>query len=443
MLTRWAAEFARAIDGAAAGGDARGMSTLRSSRRILAASLVGTAVEFYDFYIYATAAALVFGPLFFAGQSASAQLLLSYATFGLAFVARPVGAVLFGHFGDRVGRKSTLVASLLLMGGSTVAIAFLPTYAQVGWWAPALLCLMRLGQGLGLGGEWGGAALLAVENAPPHRRNTFGMFPPLGAPVGFVAANGLFLIIGLVLDEAQFLAWGWRIPFLVSAVLVGLGLWVRLKLTETPAFLEAEQTEAIPRVPIAELLTRHLRATLAGTFGVIACFALFYLATAFALGYGTKTLGYSREAFLGVELVAIWFLAAGVILASVLADRYTAARMLGIGFAGCIVVGALMGPMLGSGSLVTVSLWLSGALFVMGFAYGPLGGWLPSLFPAGVRYTGVSMTFNLGGVLGGALAPIVAEALAPRGLGLVGVYLMAAGVLSLGGLLIVGRRAAA
>jgi len=336
-----------------------------------------------------------------------------------------------------------LVASLLLMGGSTVAIAFLPTYAQVGWWAPALLCLMRLGQGLGLGGEWGGAALLAVENAPPHRRNTFGMFPPLGAPVGFLAANGLFLIIGLVLDEAQFLAWGWRIPFLVSAVLVGLGLWVRLKLTETPAFLEAEKTEAIPRVPIAELLTRHLRATLAGTFGVIACFALFYLATAFALGYGTKTLGYSREAFLGVELVAIWFLAAGVILASVLADRYSAARMLGTGFAGCIVVGALMGPMLGSGSLATVSLWLSGALFVMGFAYGPLGGWLPSLFPAGVRYTGVSMTFNLGGVLGGALAPIVAEALAPRGLGLVGVYLMAAGVLSLGGLLIVGRRAAA
>lgn len=443
MRTPWGAKAERAIDGAAAGGDARGMSTLRSSRRILAASLVGTAVEFYDFYIYATAAALVFGPLFFAGQSASAQLLLSYATFGLAFVARPVGAVLFGHFGDRVGRKSTLVASLLLMGGSTVAIAFLPTYAQVGWWAPALLCLMRLGQGLGLGGEWGGAALLAVENAPPHRRNTFGMFPPLGAPVGFLAANGLFLIIGLVLDEAQFLAWGWRIPFLVSAVLVGLGLWVRLKLTETPAFLEAEKTEAIPRVPIAELLTRHLRATLAGTFGVIACFALFYLATAFALGYGTKTLGYSREAFLGVELVAIWFLAAGVILASVLADRYTATRMLSVGFAGCVVVGALMGPMLGSGSLVTVSLWLSGALFVMGFAYGPLGGWLPSLFPAGVRYTGVSMTFNLGGVLGGALAPIVAEALAPRGLGLVGVYLMAAGVLSLGGLLIVGRRAAA
>ncbi len=417
------------------------MTTLRSNRRILVASLVGTAVEFYDFYIYATAAALVFGPLFFSGQSVGVQLLLSYATFGLAFVARPVGAVVFGHFGDRVGRKSTLVASLVLMGGSTVGIAFLPTYAQVRWVAPALLCLMRLGQGLGLGGEWGGAALLAVENAPPHRRNTFGMFPPLGAPVGFLAANGLFLAIGLVLDDAQFLAWGWRIPFLLSAILVALGLWVRLKLTETPAFLEAEQAEEIPRVPIATLLTRHLRPTLAGTFGVIACFALFYLATAFALGYGTKTLGYSREAFLGVELVAIWFLAGGVIVASVLADRHSAGRMLAIGFAGCIGVGALMGPMLGSGSLFVVWLWLSGALFVMGFAYGPLGGWLPSLFPAGVRYTGVSMTFNLGGVLGGALAPIVAEALAPHGLWMVGLYLMAAGVLSLGGLAMIGRTA--
>lgn len=415
------------------------MTTIRSHRRILVASLVGTAVEFYDFYIYATAAALVFGQLFFANQSPSAQLLLSYATFGLAFVARPVGAVVFGHFGDRAGRKSTLVASLVLMGGSTVAIAVLPTYERVGWVAPALLCLMRLGQGLGLGGEWGGAALLAVENAPSHRRNTFGMFPPLGAPVGFLAANGLFLAIGLVLTDAQFLAWGWRIPFALSAVLVALGLWVRLKLTETPAFLEAEKAAAIPRVPIATLLTRHLRATLAGTFGVIACFALFYLATAFALGYGTKTLGYSREAFLGVELVAIWFLAGGVVVASVLADRYSAAGMLAIGFTGCIGVGALMGPMLGSGSLFLVWLWLSGALFVMGFAYGPLGGWLPSLFPAGVRYTGVSMTFNLGGVLGGALAPIVAEALAPHGLWMVGLYLMVAGILSLGGLAAVGR----
>ena len=400
-----------------------------SARRILTASLVGTAVEFYDFYIYATAAALVFGMLFFPAESGTAQQMLSYASFGLAFVARPIGAIVFGHFGDRVGRKSTLVASLMLMGGSTVAIAFLPTYASVGWVAPLLLCLMRLGQGLGLGGEWGGAALLAVENAPPHRRNTWGMFPPLGAPVGFIMANGLFLILGLALDDAQFRDWGWRLPFLVSAVLVALGLWVRLKLTETPVFLEAAEAEALPKVPIATLVRHHGRALIAGTGGVVACFALFYLATAFTLGYGTKTLGYGRQAMLGVELAAILFLAAGVIVASVMADRTGARRMLVIGFLGCIVAGLAMGPMLGAGSL-----------FVMGFAYGPLGGWLPSLFPAGVRYTGVSMTFNLGGIIGGALAPLAAEALAPHGLNRVGLYLVGAGVLSLAGLALLRGR---
>jgi MFS family permease len=331
----------------------------------------------------------------------------------------------------------------MLMGGSTVAIAFLPTYDQVGWIAPLLLCLLRLGQGFGLGGEWGGAALLAVENAPPHRRNTWGMFPPLGAPVGFLMANGLFLILGLALDEAQFRAWGWRLPFLVSAVLVVLGLWVRLKLTETPAFVEAEQAEALPKVPIATLMLEHGRAVLAGTGGVIACFALFYLATAFTLGYGTKTLGYGREAMLAVELVAILFLAAGVIVASVTADRTGARRMLVIGFIGCMVAGLAMGPMLGAGSLFVVFLWLAFALFVMGFAYGPLGGWLPSLFPAGVRYTGVSMTFNLGGILGGAVAPIAAEALAHRGLGWIGLYLVGAGLLSLGGLALLRGRSAA
>jgi len=417
------------------------MSTPASPRRILLASLVGTAVEFYDFYIYATAAALVFGPLFFPASSASAQLLLSYASFGLAFVARPVGAAAFGHFGDRAGRKSTLVASLMLMGGSTVGIAALPTYAQAGWIAPLLLCVLRFGQGLGLGGEWGGAALLAVENAPPHRRNTWGMFPPLGAPVGFIAANGLFLLLGLVLDDAQFRSWGWRLPFLGSAVLVALGLWVRLKLTETPAFVEAARAEALPKVPIVMLVREHGRAVLAGTLGVVACFALFYLATAFALGYGVATLRHSREAMLAVELAAILFLAGGVVASSLLADRHGAGRMLVIGFVGCMVAGLAMGPMLASGSLSVLGLWLALALAVMGFAYGPLGGWLPQLFPAGVRYTGVSMAFNLGGILGGAVAPIAAEWLVARGgIALVGAYLVAAGALSLMGLALLPRR---
>ena len=411
-----------------------------STRRILAASLTGTAVEFYDFYIYATAAALVFGPLFFPAEDKSVQLLASYASFGLAFIARPVGAALFGHFGDRLGRKSTLVASLLLMGVSTVGIAFLPTYRSVGWVAPALLCLLRFGQGLGLGGEWGGASLLAVENAPANRRNVWGMFPPLGAPVGFIAANGLFLVLGVLLTEDQFVAWGWRLPFLASAVLVGLGLWVRLTLTETPAFRAAAAAEALPRVPIVTLFRDHGRTVIASTFGVVACFALFYLATAFALGYGTTTLGYSREAFLGIELGAILFLAVGIIVASVLADRHGAAAMLRIGFVGCIVAGLSMGPMLGAGSLAIVFAWLAFALFAMGFAYGPLGGWLPSLFPPGVRYTGVSVAFNLGGIIGGALAPIAAEALAARGLWWIGAYLVAAGVLSFVGLALIRRR---
>ncbi len=414
--------------------------TVASTRRILLASLIGTSVEFYDFYVYATAAALVFGPLFFPASDPAVQLVASYASFGLAFFARPLGAAVFGHFGDRLGRKSTLVASLMLMGGSTVAIAFLPTYAQIGWIAPLLLCVLRFGQGLGLGGEWGGASLLAVENAPRGQENRWGMFPPLGAPIGFIAANGFFLLLGTTLSDRQFREWGWRLPFLASAVLVLLGLWVRLKLTETPAFREAAARDALPKVPIALLLRRHLRATVAGTLGVVACFALFYLTTAFALSYGTTTLGYGRQAFLGLELGAILFLAAGVVLSCTLADRTGATAMLRWGFAGCVVSGLLMGAMLGSGSAWIVFAWLSLSLFAMGFAYGPLGGWLPSLFAAEVRYTGVSIAFNLGGIVGGALAPIAAQALATYGgLRLVGVYLVAAGMLSLGGVAMLGR----
>ncbi|CAM3186712.1 Major facilitator superfamily (MFS) profile domain-containing protein [Sphingomonas antarctica] len=415
--------------------------TAASTRRILLASLIGTSVEFYDFYIYATAAALVFGPQFFPAENPAVQLLASYASFGLAFFARPLGAALFGHIGDRVGRKSTLVASLMLMGGSTFAIAFLPTYAQIGWVAPALLCTLRLGQGLGLGGEWGGASLLAVENAPNGREYRWGMFPPLGAPIGFIAANGMFLLLGAVLTEAQFQAWGWRLPFLASAALVILGLWVRLKLAETPAFREAKQADALADMPIATLFKNHARETVAGTAGVVACFALFYLTTAFALSYGVTTLGHGRQAMLGLEIGAVLFLAAGVIISSTFADTRGATAMLRWGFAGCLLSGVLMGPMLGAASLWIVFGWLALSLFAMGFCYGPLGGWLPSLFDPKVRYTGTSITFNLGGVIGGALAPIAAQALAMRGgLALVGGYLIAAGILSLGGVMLIRRR---
>lgn len=408
--------------------------------RVLTASLVGTAVEFYDFYIYATAASLVFGPLFFPSDSPSAQLMSSYATFAIAFIARPVGAVFFGHFGDRIGRKSTLVWSLLLMGGSTMAIAFLPTYAMAGWIAPLLLCILRFGQGLGLGGEWGGAALLAVENAPPGWRARFGMFPQLGAPVGFIAANGLFLLLGLFLSPEDFQAWGWRIPFLASAVLVAVGLWVRLKLTETPAFQAALEKQRPPAVPLGEVLRTHWKETLGGTFGVVACFCIYYLATAFALGYGTTTLGIPRETFLMIQLTAILFMAGGIVWAGYWSDAKTPRLVLMMGCALTIGAGFLLGPMMGSGSLWLVGGFLSLVLLLMGFVYGPLGAWLPGLFPARVRYTGASVAFNVGGIIGGGFTPIAAQALSDAGgLNLVGLYLSTAAALSLAALLLLRR----
>jgi len=416
------------------------ISAIGSSRHVLIASLAGTAVEFYDFYIYATAASLVFGPLFFPAGSPSLQLLSAYASFAIAFFARPIGAILFGHFGDRIGRKSTLVASLLLMGGSTIAIALLPTYAMAGWLAPFLLCLLRFGQGFGLGGEWGGAALLAVENAPPGWRGRFGMFPQLGAPVGFIAANGFFLLLGLLLSPDQFIDWGWRVPFLASAVLVGLGLWIRLRLSETPAFVAALAEAPPPEVPLGEVVRNQPGALLAGTFGVIACFAIFYITTAFALGYGTTNLGISRTAFLSVQLWAILFMAAGIVAAGWLSDSYGPRAVLIGGCIAGILAGLMLMPMMRTGSLFAIGGFLCFGLTAMGFVYGPLGAWLPALFPARVRYTGSSLAFNVGGILGGGLTPILAQALAENGgLMLVGAYLSFACVLSLIALVAIRR----
>ncbi len=407
-----------------------------SHRRILLASLVGTSVEFYDFYIYATAASLVFGPLFFPAGDPSAQLLAAYASLAVAFFARPVGAWAFGHYGDRIGRKSTLVVSLMLMGGSTLAIAFLPTYAQVGYLAPILLCVLRFGQGFGLGGEWGGAALLAVENAPAGWRGRYGMVPQLGAPVGFIAANGLFLLLGLMMTPADFMAWGWRIPFVLSIVLVGLGLWVRLKIAETPAFAQVLEEGPPPAVPMGELLRDHWRAALGGTLGAIACFAVYYIATAFALGYATTRLGIARPTMLAMQLGAILFMAVGIVLSGIWADRRDPRHVLSWGCVGAVVAGFVLAPGLGSGSLVLVFASLALALFAMGFVYGPLGAWLPGLFPARVRYTGVSLAFNMAGIIGGGLTPVAAETLARHGgLSLVGVYLAAMSLVSLAALL--------
>jgi MFS family permease len=408
---------------------------IRSHARVLLAALTGTAVEFYDFYVYATAAALVFGPLFFPAESQSAQTMFAFMSFGLAFFARPVGAIAFGHFGDRIGRKSTLVASLMLMGGSTLLIAFLPTYAMVGWVAPLLLCVLRFGQGFGLGGEWGGAALLAVEYAPKGWESRFGAAPQLGAPIGFLAANGLYLLLGMGLSDADFRAWGWRIPFLASALLVGIGLWVRLRISETPAFRAALEQSPPPPVPLARLLSHHLGAVVAGTAGVVACFAVFYLSTAYALSAGTTKLGYARETFLAIQLAANCFLALGIVLAAIRADRTSPARVLSSGAIAAIALGFAFGPGLMSGSPWLVFATLAASLTVMGFVYGPLGGWLPTLFPVTVRYSGISMAFNTGGILGGAVTPLLAQWLSAQGhAAQAGWLLSVAGLLSLIGI---------
>ena len=408
------------------------MHEIRKNARVLGAALTGTTVEFYDFYVYAIAAALVFGPLFFPAESVQAQNLLAFMSFGLAFLARPLGAIAFGHFGDRIGRKSTLVVSLLLMGGSTLLIAFLPTYAQVGWIAPLLLCTLRFGQGLGLGGEWGGAALLAVENAPPGWEARFGAAPQFGAPLGFLAANGLFLLLGLGLSEADFLAWGWRVPFLASALLVGVGLWVRLRIAETPAFREARETAPPPAVPFGALLREHSGAVLAGSATVIACFAIFYLSTAYALSFATTERGFARQDFQLVLLGAIGFLAVGIAIAAWASDRFGARRVMTWGAVATVVIGLPFGPILTHAGLPAIVVLLSIALLTMGFVYGPLGGFLSALYPVPVRYTGVSVAFTLGGIVGGALTPIAAQAMGAAGQGdRVGWLLCAAGVLTL------------
>jgi MFS family permease len=415
--------------------------TTASPRRVLAASFVGTTVEFYDFYVYATAAALVFGELFFPAAAPGAQQLAAFATLAVAFFARPVGSIVFGHFGDRVGRKSTLVASLLTMGVSTTLVAVLPTYAEAGWWAPFALCVLRFGQGFGLGGEWGGAALLAVEHAPPGWRARYGSAPQLGAPAGFIAANGLFLLLGVWLSPAEFRDWGWRIPFAISAVLVVVGLWIRLKLSETPEFAAALAEAPPAAVPIGELFRRHAGVTLVGTVGAIACFAAYYVGTAFLLGYGTKSLGYSMQAFLLMQLGAILFMALGIWIAATLADkRWDERRVLAGGCVATVLVGFTIAPLMGAGAGGAFA-FLSLTLFAMGFVYGPLGAWLPGLFPPRVRYTGASVAFNVAGVIGGGLTPLFAQTLATNvGLAAVGWYLSAAAGLSLVALLAMRSR---
>lgn len=318
--------------------------------RIVLASLVGTTIEFYDFYIYGTAAALVIGQTFFPSTAPGSQALNAFLTFGIAFLARPIGSILFGHFGDRIGRKSTLVASMLVMGLSTTLIGALPTYEQAGFLAPLLLCILRFGQGIGLGGEWGGAALLATENAPQGRRSWFGMFPQLGPPIGFFMANGLFLVLLMFLSEASFLSWGWRIPFLISAALVAIGLYLRVSISETPEFREAMARNERVEVPLLEVLRDHWVPLIQGSLAIVVCYALFYISTVFALGYGVNALHIARGDFLGLLCIAVIFMAIATPISAALSDRFGARPVLLISSALAAASGFCLPLLLGSGN---------------------------------------------------------------------------------------------
>jgi metabolite-proton symporter len=402
--------------------------------QVLFASLIGTTIEFFDFYIYATAAVLVFPRLFFPATDPASARLASLATFAIAFLARPIGSALFGHFGDRIGRKTTLVAALLTMGLSTVSIGLLPTYGTIGVAAPLLLALCRFGQGLGLGGEWGGAVLLAIENAPPGKRAWYGMFPQLGAPIGFFFSGIVFLALSAWLTDEQFFAFGWRIPFLASAALVLVGLYVRLTITETPVFRDALNRRERVKVPMLVVFRDHFGTLIIGTMVSLATFVLFYLMTVFALSWGTTALGYSREKFLVMQLVGIGFFALTVPISAILAERGRRQTLLCV-TAAIGLFGLVMAPMFVAGTMGAMATMAIG-LSLMGLTYGPLGTVLSEMFPTSVRYTGSSLTFNFAGIFGASLAPYIATSLANRyGLQYVGYYLASAAVLTLVGLL--------
>jgi len=427
-------------------------------RRIIFASVVGTTIEFYDFYIYATAAVSVFPLLFFPKGHGTAALLASMATFGVAFVARPIGSVLFGHFGDRVGRKATLVGSLLLMGLATFAIGLLPTHHQIGLLAPALLAILRFCQGLGLGGEWSGAALLALETAEPGKRARAAMWPQLGAPFGFILANSMFLMLTVVfgfnssaarLDD-PFLVWGWRVPFLLSIVMVLIGLYVRLRLSETPVFARAVARGERLKSPLRDVLRNNPRALVLGTLAMVATYGLFYLMTTWILSYAIgKTelgfLGINYRDFLVLQLLSVVMFALFIPVSGYLADvigRRTlllvvtlAIMAFGLGF------GTFLSPaVMGSGQAANQSLmlaFLGVGMILMGLTFGPMSALLPEMFPTNTRYTGSGVAYNMASIIGAALTPFVATWLVlTYGVGAVGFYLTFLGSLTLLSLLL-------
>ena len=414
---------------------------VNSLKHVLFGSLIGTTIEFFDFYIFANAAVLVFPQLFFPGSDSTISTIESLATFSIAFFARPIGSAVFGHYGDKIGRKATLVAALLTMGVSTVAIGFLPTYASIGIAAPLLLMVCRFGQGLGLGGEWGGAVLLAIENAPPGKRAWYGMFPQLGAPIGLLLSGGTFLLLSDNMTNEQFFDYGWRIPFIASAVLVVVGFYIRLKITETPAFLTSLETNKKVQIPLLTLLKSYRRELVFGTLAAVTTFLTFYLMTVFSLSWATTDLGFARRDLLIMQLFSVFFFGISIPISALLADRFGRRLVLIIVSVAIALFGLSFSLFLGSGNSTLITVFLCLGMTLMGLTYGPLGTFLSELFPTQVRYSGASITFNSAGIIGAAFAPIIAIWIAKNyGITYVGVYLSVAAIITLCSFLLISKK---
>lgn len=420
----------------AAAGKAQAM-VRDSVKTVIAASMVGTAIEFYDFYAYGTAAANYFPKVFFGDTTnPTVALLASLLTFAIAFIARPLGSLVFGHFGDRMGRKTTLVVSLLTMGIATFLIGCLPTYNQWGVAAVAVLCLCRFVQGIGLGGEWSGAALVATENAPEDKRALYGSFPELGAPIGFFLSNGTYFLLETFNDNDAMLAWGWRVPFLLSSILVIVGLVVRVQMEETPIFRMAQEQKKVVKSPLTEVFKKSWKEVIQATFLVAVTYTLFYTLATWSLAWGTKTveqgggnLGFSNREYLLMLMIAVCVFAAFIIISCVNADKFGRKRVIVISSC-CLVAFALLFPFLLDPSVVGQRNFAANLLFLcigfalMGTAFGPIGAFLPELFDANVRYSGSGIGYNLAAIVGAAFVPTIATWLSHHwGVHSVGLYL--------------------
>lgn len=407
---------------------------------VMAASMVGTAIEFYDNYCYSIAAASYFGLVFFtdvAKQNPFLATLLSFVTFAVSFLARPFGSLLFGHFGDKLGRKKTLVVALMMMGISTFVVGVLPGYDVLGPMAVVLLCICRACQGLGLAGEWSGAALVATENAPANKRALWGSFPNLGAPLGFFFAYGVNLLLESNLSQETMVAWGWRIPFLLSAVLVVVGLVVRERMSETPVFQKAVKEDRVVKSPLREL-TKYWKQVVLGTCAMGITYTLFYLLGTWSLSYGVKTLGFAQTQYLQLELGAVAFFAVFIVVGCVEADKVGRRPVLIVTTLLTVVFSLLAPQLLATQNAASVFAFLAVGFCLMGGLFGPCGAYLPELFPANVRYSGSGLAYNLSSILGGAFAPTIATALVLAfGIQGVGWYLLAMSVVALVALLLI------